>query len=61
MKKNVRTGGHGILKHGSIPVAAIKDPATREAVMKLNENILALASVVENKLRENVTRRKKEA
>jgi hypothetical protein len=34
-----RTG----LPHGNVPIHQIPDLQTREAVMKLNENILALA------------------
>ena len=30
------------LPHGQISLTAIKDPATREAFMKLSENIMAL-------------------
>lgn len=34
------------LPHGSVPLATVKDPAAREALMKLNENILKLAAEI---------------
>ena len=41
-----------ILKHGSISVANIKDKATRDVLMKLNENIVGLAGQLEAAQRE---------
>lgn len=35
------------LPHGAVSSAAIKDKATREAIMKLSENIKALATMIE--------------
>ena len=32
------------LPHGQVSLTAIKDPATRSALMRLNENIASLAS-----------------
>ena len=40
--------GNGILRHGSVPSAGIHDAVVKEAVMRLNENILLLASAFEN-------------
>ena len=31
------------LPHGKVPLVAIKDRSTRDAVMKLNENIVSLS------------------
>jgi hypothetical protein len=42
MVKNGTSNRTG-LPHGNVPIHQIPDPQTREAVMKLNENILALA------------------
>ena len=39
MSKNVTTRK---LPHGTIPFAQIKDPQTRAALMKINENMRAL-------------------
>lgn len=30
------------LPHGMVPISDIKDPSLKKAIMKLNENILAL-------------------
>jgi len=63
MKHLISNKEHPIIKlrHGSVPFAGIKDLATREAVMKLNENILALAEVVKTMRRERVIKNGKEA
>lgn len=34
------------LPHGSVPTGAIKDPAVREATLKLNENIAKLLTAL---------------
>ena len=43
------------LPHGSIPTGAIKDPAVREAMVKVNENVAKLLASV-SELKDTVDR-----
>lgn len=47
------------LPHGTIPFAQIKDPQTRDALMKINENLRSLdkrLKAAESAVRENQRR-----
>ena len=48
------------IPHGTVPFAGIKDNATREAVMRLNENIAALKRALEAAL-DKIEKLEKEA
>jgi len=53
-------GKQKTMPHGNVPVAGIEDKRTREVVMRLNENVIALEAALKDALAEIAKLKKKE-